>query len=161
MYDFRVPATVLPTIYFHKKVKGKFVHYPGRWQSPHMGHRWLIERRLNEGKNVCIMIRDVEVDENNPFTAGEVHSMLSKAFKEEIEEGRVVLWIIPDMEEIVTGRGVGYKVTSLEETCPPEVKRISATEIRRQIRAGEDGWRSMVMPGVEADLEAKFNDSGR
>jgi nicotinamide mononucleotide adenylyltransferase len=39
----------------------------GRWQPWHPGHRWLIDQRLNEGKNVCVAIRDVEVNENQPW----------------------------------------------------------------------------------------------
>ena len=31
----------------------------GRWQPWHQGHRWLIDQRLKEGKNVCVAIRDV------------------------------------------------------------------------------------------------------
>ena len=37
----------------------------GRWQP--WGHRWLIDQRLNEGKNVWIAIRDVERVKNNPI----------------------------------------------------------------------------------------------
>ena len=32
----------------------------GRWQPWHQGHRWLIDQRLNDGKNVLICIRDVK-----------------------------------------------------------------------------------------------------
>ncbi len=35
----------------------------GRWQPWHAGHRWLIDQRLNEGKNVLICIRDIKPDE--------------------------------------------------------------------------------------------------
>ena len=32
----------------------------GRWQPWHDGHRWLIDQRLEQGKNVLICIRDIE-----------------------------------------------------------------------------------------------------
>ena len=32
----------------------------------HKGHLWLINQRLKEGKNVCLPIRDVEPNENQP-----------------------------------------------------------------------------------------------
>lgn len=139
----------------------KFHAYIGRWQSPHKGHRWLIDQHLSKGEPVLIMIRDVPIDENNPFDAYEVSAMLSDAFREEIEQELVKLWVIPDIASINYGRGVGYKIVNHTEAAPEHVKRISATEIRRQIRAGENGWRSMVMPGVEIYLEEKFRDSGQ
>lgn len=134
----------------------KYHAYIGRWQSPHLGHKWLIDQNLKAGKPVLILIRDVEVNENNPFTAQEVEQMLRTAFFDECMRGEVAIQIIPDIHSINYGRGVGYEVNCLESQCPPEIKRISATEIRRQIRAGEDGWKSMVMLGVEEKLEEKF-----
>ncbi len=44
----------------------------GRWQPWHDGHQWLIDQRLKQGKNVCIAIRDVEPNENQPWTAEEI-----------------------------------------------------------------------------------------
>jgi len=130
----------------------------GRWQSPHKGHRWLINQSLEEGRPVLIGIRPMETDENNPFTPEEVYNMLFHAFAKEIASGMVTLQILMvDIGAVITGRGVGYDVISLEEGCPEHIKRVSATEIRRQIRAGEDGWRGMVMDGVEPWLEAKFS----
>jgi len=46
----------------------KYSLFIGRWQPWHNGHKWLIDQRLKEGKNVCIGIRDVEADEKNPFS---------------------------------------------------------------------------------------------
>lgn len=135
----------------------KYHAYIGRWQSPHMGHRWLIDQNLAEGKPVLILVRDVPIDKNNPFTASEVCAMLTKAFREECTSGLVQIRIIPDIASVNYGRGVGYNVICHESAAPEHIKRISATEIRRQIRNGEDGWRSMVMPGVEEYLEKKFN----
>ena len=135
----------------------KYHAYIGRWQSPHLGHRWLIDQNLADGKAVLILIRDVPTDENNPFTATEVETMLCTAFKKEIADGRVATQIIPDIASINYGRGVGYEVICHEAAAPPEIKSISATEIRRQIRCGEKGWKEMVMPGVGPWLEAKFH----
>lgn len=140
----------------HMTLHRKYHCYIGRWQSPHKGHRWLIDRNLAEGKPVLILIRDVPTDENNPFTADEVYFMLVEAFKKEVASGLVALTIIPDIASVNYGRGVGYDVISHEAAAPEHIKRVSATEIRRQIRAGEEGWREMVMPGVEPFLEKKF-----
>ena len=50
----------------------------GRWQPWHKGHRWLIDQRLNEGKNVWVAIRDVEPNENQPWTSNEVLQNVTK-----------------------------------------------------------------------------------
>ena len=105
----------------------------GRWQPWHDGHRWLIDQRLNEGKNVLICIRDIEPDEKNPWSAIEIMYNLSNALQDLIQEGRVKVIIIPDIESVNFGRGVGYDI--IEHEPPTEVKEISATKIREQMRA--------------------------
>jgi nicotinamide mononucleotide adenylyltransferase len=110
----------------------KYSMYIGRWQPWHEGHRWLIDQRLNEGKKVLICIRDVEPDEKNPWTPLEVLQNLTHELLDIIQEGKVTIIIIPDIESINIGRGVGYDVI---EHCPPdEIKEISATAIREQLK---------------------------
>ena len=110
----------------------KYSMYIGRWQPWHEGHRWLIDQRLNEGKKVLICIRDVEPDEKNPWTALEVLQNLSNELLDIIQEGKVKIIIIPDIESINIGRGVGYDVI---EHCPPDdIKEISATAIRNKMK---------------------------
>ena len=105
----------------------------GRWQPLHQGHLWLINQRLQEGKNVCLAIRDVEPNENQPWTAEEIEKMVHEGeLKELIQDGRVITTIIPDIESINYGRGVGYEV--IEHFPPDEIKEISATSIREQMR---------------------------
>lgn len=135
--------------------KPKYHTFVGRWQSPHLGHKWLINKHLSKNEPVLIMVRDVEADEKNPFTAQEVVEMLNCAFKSEIEKDLVKIIIIPDIYSINYGRGVGYAV--VEHKPNEKIKAISATEIRRKIRAGESGWQEMVMPGVEEFLIEKFS----
>ena len=110
----------------------KYSMYIGRWQPWHEGHRWLIDQRLNEGKKVLICIRDVEPDEKNPWTPLEVLQNLTHELLDIIQEGKIKINIIPDIESINIGRGVGYDVI---EHCPPdEIKEISATAIREQLK---------------------------
>jgi cytidyltransferase-like protein len=110
----------------------KYSMYIGRWQPWHAGHRWLIDQRLNEGKKVLICIRDVEPDEKNPWTPQEVLKNLTENLLDIIQEGKVKIIIIPDIESINIGRGVGYDVI---EHCPPdEIKEISATAIREEMK---------------------------
>jgi cytidyltransferase-like protein len=104
----------------------------GRWQPWHQGHRWLIDQRLNEGKNVLICIRDVEPNEKQPWTPQEVLVNVSKELDDLVQEGRIKIIIIPDVESINYGRGVGYDV--IEHIPPEDIKEISATKIRAKMR---------------------------
>jgi cytidyltransferase-like protein len=110
----------------------KYSMFIGRWQPWHKGHRWLIDQRLNEGKNVLICIRDVEPNENQPFTPTQVYRNVSTELHHLIEEGRVKVMVIPDIESVNYGRGVGYDI--IEHVPPTDIKEVSATKIREQMR---------------------------
>ena len=56
----------------------KYSMFIGRWQPWHDGHRWLIDQRLNEGKNVLICVREVSQDDKNPYNPIDVKKMLKK-----------------------------------------------------------------------------------
>jgi len=104
----------------------------GRWQPWHSGHKWLIDQRLNEGKNVLICIRDIQPDEKNPFTASQVEANIKKELWKYLTDERVKVMIIPDIESVNFGRGVGYDI--IEHIPPQEVGEISATKIREQLK---------------------------
>jgi nicotinamide mononucleotide adenylyltransferase len=112
---------------------GKWAMFIGRWQPWHDGHRWLIDQALNKEKNVLLCIRDVTPDEKNPWSAHEVMLNLFDELKELVETGRLRIIIIPDIESINIGRGVGYDI--IEHVPPQEVHDISATKIREQMKA--------------------------
>lgn len=105
----------------------------GRWQPWHAGHRWLIDQRLNEGKNVLICIRDIAPDEKNPFSAQEVERNIKNELWPLLSDEKVKVLIIPDIESVNFGRGVGYDI--IEHIPPQEVGNISATKIREQMKA--------------------------
>lgn len=113
--------------------KNQYSMFIGRWQPWHAGHRWLIDQRLNEGKNVLLCIRDVEPDEKNPWHPYDVMINLFEELQDLVEEGRVRIIIIPDIESVNIGRGVGYDV--IEHVPPADIHDISATKIREQMRA--------------------------
>ena len=104
----------------------------GRYQPFHEGHRWLMNQCLDEGKNVLICVRDIEPDEKNPFTSEQVYQNISNELEDLISDGRVKVIVIPDIESINFGRGVGYDI--IEHIPPQEVGDISATKIREQMR---------------------------
>ena len=110
----------------------QFSMFIGRWQPWHDGHRWLIDQRLEQGKNVLILIRDIAPNEKNPFTAQEVEVNIKKELWKLVGEERVKVLIIPDIESVNFGRGVGYDI--IEHIPPQEVGEISATKIREQLK---------------------------
>ena len=113
-------------------ISKQYSMFIGRWQPWHDGHRWLIDQRLNLGKNVWVAIRDVEPNEKQPWTSNEVLLNVANELQDLIQEGRVMVSIIPDIESVNYGRGVGYEI--IEHFPPDEVKVISATGIREQMR---------------------------
>ena len=106
----------------------KYAMYVGRWQNWHKGHEWLINQQLEKGKDVWVAIRNVPTDENNPKTAQQVMMDLAEEpfFRE--NSHRINISIIPDIESINYGRGVGYDVIYHEP--PEDVAKISGTSIR-------------------------------
>jgi cytidyltransferase-like protein len=112
---------------------GKYAMFIGRWQPWHSGHRWLIDQALEEGKKVLLCIRDVPVDEKNPWTAYQIFLNLSNELRDLVNEGKLRIEMIPDIESINIGRGVGYDV--IEHVPPQEIHDISATKIREQMKA--------------------------
>lgn len=104
----------------------------GRWQPWHEGHRWLIDQRLNEGKNILICIRDIKPDEKNPFTAQEVEANIKRELWTLLSDETVKVLIVPDIESVNFGRGVGYDI--IEHIPPQEIHDISATNIREQMK---------------------------
>ena len=108
----------------------KYALFIGRWQTWHKGHEWLINQQLEKGKNCWVAIRDVQQDENNPKSAQEVLKELSNEPFFTNNWDKIMLSIIPDIESVNYGRGVGYDVIYHEP--PKEIEQISGTAIRKK-----------------------------
>jgi len=104
----------------------------GRWQPLHEGHKYIFNERLKLGKNICIAIRDVEPNKNQPWTAEEIKENVENEYQDLISEGRVKVIVIPDIESVNYGRGVGYEI--IEHIVPENISEISATKIREKMR---------------------------
>jgi cytidyltransferase-like protein len=122
----------------------------GRYQPYHWGHIELIQQKLNQGIGVVIMVRDIDPDEKNPFTTQQTVSMIEKYHNSKGDN--VVVMVIPDIESVNYGRGVGYEVN--EFTPPDNIGFISATKIRDSIKTGDDSWKDMVDASIQTDVEA-------
>ena len=110
--------------------KPRAVLLPGRWQPLHVGHEWLIQRELDQGKRVVVGIRDTPITEADPFSADLRKRMIEHRYEAEDVEA----WIMPDIEAISYGRKVGYDVRETDD-IPPEVFEVSATGVRGGNRA--------------------------
>ena len=106
----------------------KYAMYVGRWQNWHKGHEWLLNQQLDKGKDVWVAIRNVPTDENNPKTAQQVMMDLSEEPFIKENSHKIQISIIPDIDSINYGRGVGYDVIYHEP--PADVAVISGTAIR-------------------------------
>jgi len=126
----------------------KYAIFIGRYQPYHYGHINLIEQKLNEGIPALIMVRDIEPDEKNPFTTEQTVAMIEKYHSAKGDDVKVM--IIPDIESVNYGRGVGYEINEYEPT--EEISFISATKIRESIKNNNQDWKSMVHESIQSDV---------
>ena len=120
----------------------KYSLFIGRYQIFHKGHQFIIQQELDKGNPVLIAVRDVVVDNNNPFTAIQVKEMIELVFLKYIETEFVKVIIIPDIASVNYGREVGYDVNEI--LVPDSIKNISATFIRENIRERKTEWMQYV-----------------
>jgi len=120
----------------------------GRYQPYHWGHIELINQKLNEGVPALIMVRDIAPDEKNPFTTEQTVEMIKKYHESKGDDVEVI--VIPDIESVNFGRGVGYQIN--EYTPPDNIGFISATKIRQSIKDGDDSWKNMVDESIQEDV---------
>lgn len=120
----------------------------GRYQPYHQGHISLIQQKLSQGIPALIMVRDIAPDEKNPFTTEQTVSMIEKYHNAKGDDVEVM--IIPDIESVNYGRGVGYEIN--EFTPPSGIAFISATKIRESIKNGDDAWKLMVDESIQGDV---------
>lgn len=114
------------------KKEGQYSLFIGRWQPLHEGHKQLFNQVIEQGGKVCIAIREGEVNEKNPFTPREVMMNICKEMEQQVNSGKVKVIIIPDIDSVCFGRGVGYDV--VEFIPPAEIAEISATKIREELK---------------------------
>jgi len=114
----------------HLFERPKAVLLPGRWQPLHVGHEWMIQRELDQGKRVVVGIRDTPISDSDPYSTDVRKRMIEHRYKGE----NVEAWVMPDIEAVSYGRKVGYQVREAED-IPPEVFEVSATGVRGGNRA--------------------------
>ena len=135
---------------------GKRAIFIGRYQPYHFGHINLVQQKLDNGVPCLIMVRDIPPDPKNPFTTEQTVDMIEKYHKSKGDDVQVM--IIPDIESVNWGRGVGYE---MNEYFPPEnIGFISATRIRDAISENNDEWRELVDESIQGDVVKYLSELG-
>lgn len=135
-----------------KKYEKKYALYIGRWNGIyHNGHVYIVEQALNDNKNVLMAVRDVKPDENNPWTAQQTKKMLDHFY---LNEPRVKIIIIPDIDSVNYGRGVGYNINEIN--VDKKIEGISGTECRKLLKENEIEKLKFFIP--ERILEYLMNE---
>lgn len=104
----------------------------GRWQPWHDGHSALFKKAHAKTGQVCIMIRDVPEDENNPYSMQQRRNNIIAGLLDEgflLDEDYTIM-VVPNIVDITYGRKVGYSIT--QEHLGEEIESISATKIRQE-----------------------------
>lgn len=106
----------------------------GRWQPWHDGHTALFQRALAETGQVCIMVRDVQGWEDNPFDYETVWYGIRDGLQAAgyVYSDKYVVMRVPNIVDISYGRGVGYTFT--EHDLGKAMHEVSATKIRAEMR---------------------------
>jgi len=143
---------------YYSNSKSQIPHmvFVGRYAPLHAGHTWIVERKIaeNPDKPVLILVRDTSFDEFDAETRAEL-------VKRWMEVKKIVgsVAIICDVEGVYYGRGVGYNIEELEP--PEDIKAISATEIRKRMKAGDASWKDMVADGTADYIEEIMGEDVR
>ena len=129
----------------------KYAIFVGRYQPYHYGHIELIKQKLELGIPALIMVRDIDPDDRNPFTTEQTVKMIRKYHEAKGDDVKVI--IIPDIESVNYGRGVGYEINEYEPPADSGAMFISASKIRDSINNKDDNWKKMVDESLHSDIE--------
>jgi hypothetical protein len=123
------------------------IGFIGRWSPLHTGHTWIIEKVYREkDRPVLVLVRSTAFDEYSAEMRAEI---VKTWFEKNGIRGSIA--IIPDIEGIYYGRGVGYEIEEIEP--PQEIRTVSATEIRKMIGEGNEEWKQAVATGTSDVVE--------
>ena len=116
----------------------KYNLFIGRWSPFHDGHKYIIDSFLNNGKNVCVAVRDTFIDERNPFSADLRKKRIEEVYR---DDPRVKVIVIPDIDQVAVGRGVGYSLVE----APESIQKISGTKMRELTSESYNGGNGLLV----------------
>lgn len=112
--------------YIKKHTTDKYLVFIGRWVTFHDGHKYIMRKKYDEKKlPLLILIRDTHEE----TSAAERKNIIIDWCK--LENIRAKAMIIPDIEGVYYGRGVGYNIEQID--VPENVGSISGTSIRKEL----------------------------
>lgn len=115
---------------------GDYSLFIGRWMPPHKAHKALIDVELRRGHKVCIGLRKMPLDEDNPFTMDEVLEKWKELYPGAVvfpQEGNIVLLPMPNVGKVCHGRDPAWSIEKIQ--LSKELENISATKIRENMNA--------------------------
>jgi len=115
--------TILQYLYAHRWLVKKASLFIGRFSPFHNGHKYMFDSVLNNGGHIVVAIRDSP----DQYTADQRKQMIETVYQ---GNPNVTVIIIPDIDKVCVGRGVGYQILAV----PPNIHTISATAIRQAHR---------------------------
>ena len=102
----------------------------GRFQPFHAGHKALFEKALEKHGQVAILVRDMPLNDNNPWSPEDICENIEQELYE--YAGKFRCYPVPNIMNITYGRDVGYKVE--QEVLDADIESISATKIRKEMK---------------------------
>ena len=100
----------------------------GRFQPWHDGHTELFKNALSYTGQVAILLRELDKNEDNPYSLEDRIVQINEALKDYI--GQYEIYPMPNITHITYGRDVGYTIK--EEVLPQNIQDISASKIRKK-----------------------------
>ena len=128
IWAYQIADQLIPYKWDNKKPT---VQMLGRWQPFHDGHYALFLEAIKKTGQVCIQVRDVHGVDDNPFNFEIVKQNIEEKLLPNFKN-RFKIILVPNITNINYGRGVGYKIEEI--VLPEEIQKISATNIRKQMR---------------------------
>ena len=101
----------------------------GRWQPFHDGHYALFEEIIKKTGQVCILVRDVQGIDDNPFDFENIKSKIVEKLEPKYKNRYKVL-LVPNITNICYGRGVGYKLRKL--FCQKKYKKFQQLKLEKK-----------------------------
>ena len=128
IWAYQIADQLIPYKWDNKKPTTQML---GRWQPFHDGHYALFEKVIKKTGQVCILVRDVQGVDDNPFDFDTVKKNIEEKLSPKFKN-RFKVILTPNITNICYGRGVGYKIEEI--VLPEKIQQISATKIREKMR---------------------------
>jgi len=103
----------------------------GRFQPWHDGHTALFKKIHAETGQVVIMVRSMELSDQDPYPPLQVQSVIKTKLNMFTYDKDYVIIVVPNITNIGYGRDVGYTIKQYD--LGEEIHAISATKIRNNL----------------------------